>query len=87
MAYLNVVTKWKKYVFTLGHGSSNQIIIFSLDHDVVKVEMKKKKKFSWSWHGEGSRRRGCSRKIKVVKIKIIFFCQNHAVVNAVVVTK
>ena len=43
MAYLNVVTKWKKYVFTLGHGSSNQIIIFSLDHDVVKVEMKKKK--------------------------------------------
>ena len=53
MAYLNVVTKWKKYVFTLGHGSSNQIIIFfswswcsksrnekkknSLDHDMVKV--------------------------------------------------
>ena len=44
-----------------------------------------KKELSWSWHGEGSRRRECSRKIKVVKVKIYFFCQNHAVVNVVVV--
>ena len=36
-----------------------------------------KNELSWSWHGEGSRRRGCSTKIKVVKVKI-FFCQNHA---------
>ena len=44
-----------------------------------------KKELSWSWHGEGSRRRGCSRKIKVVKVKIIFFCQNHALVHVVIV--
>ena len=43
-----------------------------------------KKELSWSWHGEGSTRRGCSKKIKVVKAKIVF-CQNHAVVNVVVV--
>ena len=44
-----------------------------------------KKELSWSWYGEGSRRRGCSRKIKVVKVKIIFFCQNHALVHVVIV--
>ena len=48
-------------------------------------ETKTKKELSGPWHGEGSRRRGCIRKIKGVKAKIIFFCQNHAVVNVVVV--
>ena len=43
-----------------------------------------KKELSWSWYGEGCRRRECSRKIKVVKVKIIFSCQNHAVVNVAV---
>ena len=44
-----------------------------------------KKELSWSWHVEGSRRRGFSRKIKVAKVKLIFFCQNHTVVDVVVV--
>ena len=44
-----------------------------------------KKELSWSWHVEGSRRRGFSRKIKVAKVKLIFFCQNHTVMDVVVV--
>ena len=52
---------------------SNQIIFFPFDHDVVNVAKKWNKEFSWSWHGEVNRRRWCSRKIKVVKVKIILF--------------
>ena len=44
-----------------------------------------KKELSWLWYFKGSRKRGFSRKIKVAKVKIIFFCQNHAVVDVVIV--
>ena len=43
-----------------------------------------KKELSWSGHVEGSRRLGFSRKVKVAKVKLIFFCQNHTVVDVVV---
>ena len=44
-----------------------------------------KKELSWSLHVESSRRRGFSRKIKVAKVKLISFCQNHTVMDVVVV--
>ena len=73
---VNVVKKLKKIIFysrSWRSERSNQIIFFPFDHDVVNVAKKWNKEFSWSWHGEVNRRRWCSRKIKVVKVKIILF--------------
>ena len=49
-----------------------RLIIFLL---IMTYECSKetKQELSGPWHGEGSTRRGCSKKIKVVKVKIIYF--------------